>query len=43
MLGYLAEGNTADDIIKELPDLTKEHITACLDYARELSEFEIAA
>jgi len=43
VLGYLAAGNTLDEIIKEYPDITKEQIAACLDYARELSEFEIAA
>lgn len=42
ILGYLAGGNTAEDIIKEFPDITKEQIAACLDYARELSEFEVA-
>ena len=43
ILGYLAAGSTTKNIIEEFPDLTKEHITACLDYARELSEFEVAA
>ena len=42
ILGYLAAGNTFDDITKEFPDLTKENIAACLDYARDLSEFEVA-
>jgi uncharacterized protein (DUF433 family) len=42
ILGYLAAGNTVEDIIKEFPDLTKEQIAACLDYARDLSEFEVA-
>ncbi|MGB7293213.1 MAG: DUF433 domain-containing protein [Thermodesulfobacteriota bacterium] len=42
ILGYLASGKTAQEIIKEYPDLTEEHISACLDYARELSEFEAA-
>lgn len=42
ILGYLAAGNTPEKIIEEFPDLTKEHVAACLDYARELSEFEIA-
>lgn len=40
ILGYLAAGNTPEDIIQEFPDLLKEQISACLDYARELSEFE---
>lgn len=43
ILGYLAAGYAYDEIIAELPDLTKEHIAACLDYARELAEFEVAA
>jgi uncharacterized protein (DUF433 family) len=42
ILGYLAAGSTSDDIIKEFPDLAKEQIAACLDYARDLSEFEVA-
>jgi len=42
ILGYLAEGTSYDDIIKEFPDLKREQIEACLDYARELSEFEVA-
>ena len=40
VLGYLAAGKTADDIVAEFPDLTHEQIAACLDYARELAEFE---
>lgn len=42
ILGYLAAGPTAEDIIVEFPDLTKEQIMACLDYARDLAEFEVA-
>lgn len=42
ILGYLAAGNTFEKIIEEFPDLTREQIAACLDYARELSEFEVA-
>ena len=42
ILGYLAMGNTSEEIIREFPDLTKEQIAACLDYARDLSEFEVA-
>ena len=40
VLGYLAAGKTSADILAESPDLTSEQIAACLDYARELSEFE---
>ena len=40
ILGYLAAGRIHDDILAEFPDLTSEQIAACLDYARELAEFE---
>lgn len=43
ILGYLATGNTYAQIIQEFPDLSKDQIMACLDYARDLSEFEIVA
>lgn len=43
VLGYLASGSTADEIIKEYPDLTRDQILACLDYARDLAEFEVPA
>ena len=42
VLGYLAAGASHEEIIRELPDLTSEQIMACLDYARELAEFEVA-
>lgn len=42
ILGYLAAGHTAEEILAEFPDLSKEQIAACLDYARELAEFEVA-
>lgn len=40
ILGYLAAGRTAQEIIAELPDLKERQIAACLDYARDLAEFE---
>jgi uncharacterized protein (DUF433 family) len=40
VLGYLAAGKSASDILAEFPDLTSEQISACLDYARELAEIE---
>ena len=40
VLGYLAAGRTSADIRTEFPDLTNEQIAACLDYARDLAEFE---
>jgi uncharacterized protein (DUF433 family) len=42
ILGYLAAGKTTQEIIEEFPDLTAEQIAACFDYARALSEFEVA-
>ena len=43
VLGYLAAGKTAAEITAEFPDLTLEQISACLDYARDLAEFEVTA
>ncbi len=40
LLGYLAAGHTTDEIIVEFPNLKVKRIQACLDYARELAEFE---
>ncbi len=40
ILGYLAAGHAASQILDEFPDLKEEHITACLDYARDLAEIE---
>jgi uncharacterized protein (DUF433 family) len=42
VLGYLAAGKTPEEVIAEFPDLTREQIAACLDYARDLAEFEAA-
>ena len=33
VLQYFASGSTIEEIIKEFPDLTKDQIAACLDYA----------
>ncbi len=41
VLGYLAAGKTAEEILADLPDLTREQIAACLDYARDLAEFGV--
>ena len=43
ILGYLAADQTVEQIIVEFPDLQKAQILACLDYARELAELEVAA
>ena len=42
ILGYLAAAYDPERIISEFPDLNHEQIAACLDYARELAEFEVA-
>ena len=42
ILGYLATGRDAAAIMREFPDLTAANVAACLDYARELAEFEAA-
>jgi len=42
ILGYLAADYGFDEIMKEFPDLKRDDIVACLDYARELSEIEVA-
>ncbi len=43
ILGYLAAGNTSEQIVQEFPDLQPEQILACLDYARDLANFETIA
>ncbi len=43
VLGYLAAGCSAEQIMAEFPDLTPEQIAACLDYARDLAEFAVEA
>ncbi len=43
ILGYLAEGYSTQKIISEFPDLLPIQIAACLDYARTLAEYELAA
>jgi uncharacterized protein (DUF433 family) len=40
VLGYLAAGKTTEDTIAEFHDLTRDQIAGCLDYARELAEFD---
>ncbi|NER33190.1 MAG: DUF433 domain-containing protein [Oscillatoria sp. SIO1A7] len=40
IFGYLAAGATFEQIIQEFPYLSQEQIFACLDYARDLSDFD---
>jgi uncharacterized protein (DUF433 family) len=35
VLGWLANGMNAEDIIADFPELTKQHIQACLAYAAD--------
>jgi len=42
ILGYLAAGSNPEEIVAEFPDLSRDQIAACLDYARDLAEFELA-
>lgn len=37
----LANGDTAEDLIKEFPPLSQEDIMACLSYAAELAEEQV--
>ena len=43
VLGYLADDHTAEQIIGQLPDLTLADVSACLDFARDLADFESIA
>jgi uncharacterized protein (DUF433 family) len=35
VLGYLAGGMSEDEILRDFPQLTREHIRACFAYAAE--------
>ena len=37
ILTYLSAGDTLEDVLEAHPQLTREAILACLDYARRLS------
>lgn len=43
ILGYMAAGKTAAQIVGEFPDLTSHHLSAALEYARDLADFEAVA
>lgn len=36
ILSYLAGGDTKESLLKEFPDLDKEDIDACLEYATQM-------
>lgn len=35
MLEYLAGGDTIEDVLREFPDLVREDLLACLEFARQ--------
>ena len=43
ILGYLAAGKSASEILQEYPDLQLVDVAASLDYARDLADFEAVA
>ena len=43
ILGYLVAQRTADQILQQFPELTAADISACLDFARDLADFESIA
>ena len=43
ILGYLAAQRTPDQIIQQFPGLNAADVSACLDFARDLADFESIA
>ena len=41
VLNLMAGGLKIEEILKEYPDLTKEDVLACLEYAAELAQEEV--
>jgi len=41
ILGYLAAEKTYEEVMAEFPDLTRQDIAACLDYARDLADYHV--
>jgi len=42
VLGYLANGQSVESILKEFPDLKPTNISAALNFARDLANYEAA-
>lgn len=40
ILGYLAADRSAKEILSEFPGLVPADLAACLEYARDLADFE---
>lgn len=43
ILGYLANGASAEDIRREFPEVEPDAVVACLAYARDLAAYDVAA
>ena len=43
VLEYLASGMTEDEILRDFPDLTREDIRACLQYAADRERHSLLA
>ena len=41
ILNLLAGGLSEEEVLREYPDITKEDIHACLEYAAELAQEEV--
>jgi uncharacterized protein (DUF433 family) len=40
ILGYLAAERNMTEILEQFPDLVSADVAACLEYARDLADFE---
>jgi uncharacterized protein (DUF433 family) len=38
VLSYLSAGDTVDEVLRAHPNLSREDVLACLEYARRLSD-----
>jgi uncharacterized protein (DUF433 family) len=43
ILGALGAGDSIDDILEDYPNITKEDIEAALEFASQLSDYQISA
>ncbi len=41
VVGMLANGDTTEDLLREFPNLEREDVLACLQYAAALAEEEV--
>ena len=38
VLGWMASGMSSEEILEDFPELTSEHLSACLDYSADQSQ-----